>query len=63
LKEGRKHKEAFEAFTEVLEGERPELVAKWRGWVKNWESEQHTDGHSSPFEMAKPGTSIDDKIR
>jgi hypothetical protein len=63
LKEGRKHKEAFEAFTEVLEGERPELVAKWRGWVKDWESEQHTDRHSSPFEMAKPGTSIDDKIR
>jgi hypothetical protein len=62
LKEGRKHREAFEAFTEVLEGEKPELVAKWRSWVKDWESEQHTDGHASPFEMAKPGESVFDDV-
>ncbi|KAJ7867492.1 hypothetical protein B0H14DRAFT_2572780 [Mycena olivaceomarginata] len=54
LKEARKHQEAFEAFTELIEGERPELVEKWKAWVKDWESEQHTDGHGSPFELSKP---------
>ncbi|KAJ7884013.1 hypothetical protein B0H13DRAFT_1628846 [Mycena leptocephala] len=49
LKEGRKHKEALDTFTE----ERPELVLKWKGWVRDWEAEQHTEGHGSPFEMAK----------
>lgn len=62
LKEARRHRVAFEAFTEVLEGEKPELVAKWRGWVKDWESEQHTDGHSSPFEVARPGTSLVSRV-
>jgi hypothetical protein len=55
LKEGRQHREAFEAFTELLEGEKPELVQKWRGWVRDWESEQHSDGIGSPFESVKPG--------
>jgi hypothetical protein len=55
LKEGRRHREAFEAFTELLEGEKPELVAKWGAWVREWESEQHTDGAGSPFEMTNPG--------
>ncbi|KAJ7834666.1 hypothetical protein B0H13DRAFT_1913969 [Mycena leptocephala] len=54
LKEGRQHREAFEAFTELLEGEKPELVQKWRGWVRDWESEQHSDGIGSPFESVKP---------
>ncbi|KAJ7024801.1 hypothetical protein C8F04DRAFT_1192096 [Mycena alexandri] len=53
LKEARKHKEAFEAFTALVEAEQPELVAKWRGWVHDWEAEQHVEGHGSPFEMAK----------
>ncbi|KAK7018251.1 CxC2 domain-containing protein [Favolaschia claudopus] len=60
LKEAPRHKEAFDAFTAVVEGERPELVAKWRGWVKEWESEQHTEGHSSPFELTKPVKSLKD---
>ncbi|KAJ7623110.1 hypothetical protein DFH06DRAFT_1142895 [Mycena polygramma] len=51
LKEARRHKEAFDAFTAVLTAEQLELVTKWRGWVKEWESKQHTDGHFSPFEM------------
>ncbi|KAJ7358563.1 hypothetical protein DFH08DRAFT_911760 [Mycena albidolilacea] len=54
LKEGKQHKEAFDAFTALVEGERPELVIKWRKWVKDWESVQHTDGYNSPFEIAKP---------
>jgi hypothetical protein len=55
LKEGRRHREAFEAFMELLEGEKPELVARWGEWVREWESEQHTDGAGSPFEMTNPG--------
>ncbi|KAJ7694007.1 hypothetical protein B0H14DRAFT_2419338, partial [Mycena olivaceomarginata] len=55
LKEGKQHKEAFDAFTALVEGERPELVVKWRKWVKDWEAVQHTDGYDSPFEIAKPG--------
>ncbi|KAJ7432012.1 hypothetical protein B0H11DRAFT_1761190 [Mycena galericulata] len=60
LKEGKKHKEAFDAFTELLEGERPELVAQWRGWVKEWESEQHTEGHGSPYELSTPVNTMKD---
>jgi hypothetical protein len=56
LKEVKQHREAFEAFTALVEGEQPELVAKWKRWVLTWESEQHMDGHASPFEMAKPCT-------
>ncbi|KAJ7170324.1 hypothetical protein C8R43DRAFT_944839 [Mycena crocata] len=51
LKEGQRDREAFESFTALLEGERPELVAKWRKWVKEWESEAHMEGVPSPFEM------------
>ncbi|KAJ7446784.1 hypothetical protein FB451DRAFT_1343526 [Mycena latifolia] len=54
LKEAKKHKDAFNAFTTLLEGDQPELVAKWRGWVKDWESEQHTEGIDSPYETSKP---------
>ncbi|KAJ7028751.1 hypothetical protein C8F04DRAFT_1212103 [Mycena alexandri] len=54
LKEGRQHREAFTAFTALLEGEKPELVGKWRVWVLDWESTQHTDGVGSPFEMSRP---------
>ncbi|KAJ7019395.1 hypothetical protein C8F04DRAFT_1214342 [Mycena alexandri] len=61
LKEARKHKEAFEAFTSLVEGERPELVVKWRAWVHDWESEQHVEGHGSPFEMvSKRGHTMKD---
>ncbi|KAJ7036080.1 hypothetical protein C8F04DRAFT_1258196 [Mycena alexandri] len=53
LKEGRKHREAFESFTALIEGERPELIVSWKKWVRDWESEQHTEGVDSPFEMSK----------
>ncbi|KAJ7842077.1 hypothetical protein B0H13DRAFT_2239393 [Mycena leptocephala] len=51
LKEGRKHKEALDTFTDLLNGERLDLVPKWKDWVKDWESEKHTEGHGSPFEL------------
>lgn len=57
LKEARQHKEAFNAFTVLVEGEHPELVVTWRKWVLQWESEQHTDGYASPFEFTKSCTS------
>ncbi|KAJ7617529.1 hypothetical protein DFH06DRAFT_1274184 [Mycena polygramma] len=54
LKEGKQHKEAFEAFTALVESERPDLVVKWRDWVHKWESVQHTDNLLSPFETTTP---------
>ncbi|KAJ7810080.1 hypothetical protein B0H14DRAFT_3480890 [Mycena olivaceomarginata] len=54
LKEGKQHKDTFDVFTALIEAERPDLVEKWRKWVLTWESEQHTDGYTSLFEMAKP---------
>ncbi|KAJ7076776.1 hypothetical protein C8R43DRAFT_910611 [Mycena crocata] len=59
-REGKKHKDAFEAFTQLLEAERPELVAKWRKWVRDWEAEQHTEGIGVPYEMKKPVTTMKD---
>jgi hypothetical protein len=53
--EARKHREAFTAFSELVEAEEPTLVAKWKAWVLEWERVQHTDGHGSPFESSKPG--------
>ncbi|KAJ7150429.1 hypothetical protein C8R43DRAFT_1127907 [Mycena crocata] len=52
LKEGQKDKEAFDSFTELIEAEQPELVEKWRTWVKEWEAEQHDEeALDSPYEM------------
>ncbi|KAJ7161942.1 hypothetical protein C8R43DRAFT_880650 [Mycena crocata] len=53
LKEGKKHKDAFDAFTALVEGEKPELVAAWRKWVKDWEGKQHSDAAGSPYELPK----------
>ncbi|KAJ7102691.1 hypothetical protein C8R43DRAFT_963919 [Mycena crocata] len=50
--EGQKDKEAFDSFTELIEAEQPELVEKWRTWVKEWEAEQHDEeALDSPYEM------------
>ncbi|KAJ7434713.1 hypothetical protein FB451DRAFT_1063154 [Mycena latifolia] len=49
--EGQVHRDAFDAFNAALEEEVPELVGKWRAWVKEWESKQHTDSTFSPFEV------------
>ncbi|KAJ7105657.1 hypothetical protein C8R44DRAFT_639050 [Mycena epipterygia] len=49
--EGQVHRDAFEAFSDALEEEAPELVAKWKAWVTDWESRQHSDSTESPFEV------------
>jgi hypothetical protein len=55
LKEAKRHKDTFDAFSAVIGSEQPELLAKWKGWVKDWESVQHTEAADSPFEMTKQG--------
>ncbi|KAJ7118609.1 hypothetical protein C8R43DRAFT_960209 [Mycena crocata] len=60
LKQAREHRDAFSAFTKLLEAESPELVAKWKGWVEEWEAEQHTDEVGSPYEMTKPVSTMQD---
>ncbi|KAJ7823362.1 hypothetical protein B0H13DRAFT_1919668 [Mycena leptocephala] len=42
IKEGTKHKAAFDAFNDGLEALRPEEVKEWRAWVARWEAQQHT---------------------
>ncbi|KAJ7469033.1 hypothetical protein FB451DRAFT_1352272 [Mycena latifolia] len=49
--EGQVHRDAFDAFNAALEEEVPELVGKWKAWVTEWESKQHTDSMLSPFEV------------
>jgi hypothetical protein len=51
IKEGLKHRAAFEAFNTGLEALRPEEVAEWRASVIKWEATQHTDSSESPFEL------------
>ncbi|KAJ6557771.1 hypothetical protein B0H19DRAFT_1261363 [Mycena capillaripes] len=51
IKEGMKHRAAFEAFNGGLEALQPEEVAGWQAWVTRWESKQHTSAKDSPFEL------------
>ncbi|KAJ7119307.1 hypothetical protein C8R43DRAFT_1090958 [Mycena crocata] len=60
LKQAREHKEAFDAFSKLLEEESPDLIAKWKSWVEEWEAEQHTDGIGSPYEMTHAGSTMQD---
>ncbi|KAJ7152679.1 hypothetical protein C8R43DRAFT_886109 [Mycena crocata] len=60
VKEGQVHREAFEAFDAALYEEAPEMVKKWRQWVTEWESKQHTDNSASPFEVKEKVTSMKD---
>jgi hypothetical protein len=55
IKEGFKHRAAFEAFNGGLEEQKPEEVEKWRASVLKWESKQHTGPEESPFEVAEEG--------
>ncbi|KAJ7695593.1 hypothetical protein B0H16DRAFT_1750631 [Mycena metata] len=56
--EGQVHCDAFEVFNSALEEKVPELVGKWKEWVHEWESRQHTDGTESPFEMKEKVTTM-----
>ncbi|KAJ7465326.1 hypothetical protein B0H11DRAFT_2159688 [Mycena galericulata] len=60
MKEGTKHKTAFDAFTNGLEAVRPEEVAAWRQRVLQWELKQHTDPADSPFEQLEEVTTLRD---
>ncbi|KAJ7611265.1 hypothetical protein FB45DRAFT_1119943 [Roridomyces roridus] len=54
IKEGLKHRAAFDAFNSGLEAIRPEEVKAWKMSVLEWEARQHTDpGDKSecPFEV------------
>ncbi|KAJ7843814.1 hypothetical protein B0H13DRAFT_1909206 [Mycena leptocephala] len=51
IKEGLKHRVAFDAFTKGLEEFQPAEVARWKEWVQKWESVQHTDAKDCPFEL------------
>ena len=53
--EGQAHRDAFDAFNAALEEQVPEMVEKWKEWVHDWESRQHTDGTESPFEVKEKG--------
>lgn len=57
VKEGREHREAFEALDASLRAEVPELVESWKRWVHDWESKQHVDGTESPYELKEPSKS------
>ncbi|KAJ7918352.1 hypothetical protein B0H13DRAFT_2321526 [Mycena leptocephala] len=58
IKEGLKHRAAFNTFTEGLEVLRPQEVAEWRAAVLKWESKQHTDNSDSPFESVEEVTTL-----
>ncbi|KAJ7430009.1 hypothetical protein B0H11DRAFT_1765883 [Mycena galericulata] len=51
IKEGKSHKEAFEAFNEGLTAQKPEMVKEWKEWVDKWEKERHVENEkNSPYE-------------
>ncbi|KAF8162287.1 hypothetical protein K438DRAFT_1775989 [Mycena galopus ATCC 62051] len=58
--EGQTHRDAFDAFNTALEEKAPDLVAKWKAWVHEWESKQHIDGAASPFEVQEKVTTMKD---
>ncbi|KAJ7234287.1 hypothetical protein C8J57DRAFT_1575463 [Mycena rebaudengoi] len=51
VREGQKHREAFEALNTSLVEQDPGLVAKWKAWVAEWEAVQHVDASLSPYEL------------
>ncbi|KAJ7780811.1 hypothetical protein DFH07DRAFT_865230 [Mycena maculata] len=51
VKEGQIHRDTFNTFDQALRETVPEMVEKWKAWVADWESRQHTDGTELPFEV------------
>ncbi|KAJ7711916.1 hypothetical protein B0H14DRAFT_3638925 [Mycena olivaceomarginata] len=60
IKEGMKHKVAFEAFTEGLEEAWPEDVAEWKAHVLRWEATPHPKTSESPFELVDEVSTLRD---
>ncbi|KAJ7705920.1 hypothetical protein B0H16DRAFT_1345957 [Mycena metata] len=59
IKEGRAHKEAFEAFSEGLANVNELDVGGWKQWVDKWEKEQHVEGaKNSPYEFEEDGVTL-----
>lgn len=58
IKEGTKHRAAFDAFNSGLEALRCDEVKRWKQMVDDWEAKQHTDPADKsecPFEVAEEG--------
>ncbi|KAJ7018785.1 hypothetical protein C8F04DRAFT_976705 [Mycena alexandri] len=59
IKDGKVHKEAFEAFHEGLAQLEEVDVESWRAWVDKWEKERHTENEKgSPYEMVEDGMTL-----
>jgi hypothetical protein len=60
IKEGTKHRAAFEAFSKGLEEARPDEVKRWKEEVLRWEMNPHPESSQSksPFESVQQGTSV-----
>ncbi|KAJ7136981.1 hypothetical protein C8R44DRAFT_552414, partial [Mycena epipterygia] len=63
VKEGQVHRDAFDAFDEVLQAQDPQRVESWKVWVGEWEAEQHEDSADSPFEAKDNKVTTMKKIR
>lgn len=63
IKEGIKHRIAFDDFTKGLEATRPEEVAEWRQEVLKWELKTHpTKEDECPFESVESGMWIVNRV-
>ncbi|KAJ7248186.1 hypothetical protein B0H12DRAFT_1203131 [Mycena haematopus] len=58
IKEGTKHKAAFEEFSRGLEESRPEEVALWKDQVLRWELKAHPEASDCPFELVEEVTTL-----
>ncbi|KAJ7770053.1 hypothetical protein B0H16DRAFT_1307286 [Mycena metata] len=59
IKDGRKHKEAFEAFTAGLVDLHELDVSGWKVWVDKWEKERHVENEKgSPYEFEEEGLTL-----
>ncbi|KAJ7795078.1 hypothetical protein B0H14DRAFT_3496404 [Mycena olivaceomarginata] len=58
LKEGTKHKPAFDAFSKGLEESRPEEVKQWKDEVLRWETRSHPDASDCPFRSVEEVTTL-----
>ncbi|KAJ7853407.1 hypothetical protein B0H13DRAFT_2358947 [Mycena leptocephala] len=58
IKEGLKHRAAFEAFSAGLEAARPKEVGEWKASMAEWESKQHVNPTESPFEVGEEVTTL-----
>ncbi|KAJ6492734.1 hypothetical protein C8R47DRAFT_1070284 [Mycena vitilis] len=59
ITDGKKHKEAFQAFTEGLSSLQEVDVESWRVWVDKWEKARHLENEKgSPYEFEDEGLTL-----